>query len=122
MPTGIPCANDSHAATQKRDLFHDQRNCRAVPAHDAIARATSTRPEVFLLDIGLPDMDGYEVAARLRPILKSTQLIALTGYGQADDIRQASAAGFDAHVIKPVDFAALVRILSAFEARDLRPS
>ena len=88
-------------------------------AQDAIARATSTRPEVILLDIGLPDMDGYAVATRLRPILRSTQLIALTGYGQADDIRQARAAGFDAHVIKPVDFAALARILSTFEAGDL---
>ena len=90
-------------------------------AQDAIARASSTQPEVILLDIGLPDMNGYEVAACLRPILKSTQLIALTGYGQAGDIRQASAAGFDAHVIKPVDFAALAQILSTFDPVGRKP-
>jgi signal transduction histidine kinase/ActR/RegA family two-component response regulator len=116
--------DNADAADSLADLLKlDGHSTEVVyTARDAIARATSTRPQVILLDIGLPDMDGYEVAARLRPILQSTQLIALTGYGQADDIRQASAAGFDAHVIKPVDFATLARILSAFEARDIRPS
>jgi CheY-like chemotaxis protein len=84
-------------------------------AGDAIERATATRPEVVLLDVGLPDMSGYEVAARLRPILKSTQIIALTGYGQAEDVRRAGAMGFDAHVIKPVDLERLARIISAFD-------
>jgi two-component system, chemotaxis family, CheB/CheR fusion protein len=68
-----------------------------------------------LLDIGLPRMDGYEVAKRLRHSLvrKGTKLIALTGYGQAEDRERAHAAGFDAHFVKPVDLVALTKLLSA---------
>jgi hypothetical protein len=62
-------------------------------------------------------MTGFEVASRLRSILKSTQLVAVTGYGQSEDVRRASNAGFDAHVIKPVDFEHLARIIAAFDPR-----
>ena len=82
---------------------------------DALACAFRQRPDVILLDIGLPDMSGYEVAARIRPELNSVQLIALTGYGQSEDIRRASEAGFHAHVIKPVDFEDLQRIIEGAE-------
>jgi CheY-like chemotaxis protein len=60
---------------------------------------------VAVVDIGLPEMDGYEVARKLRASesLKAIKLIALTGYGQADDARRAYEAGFDLHVVKPVD-------------------
>lgn len=81
---------------------------------DALACAFAQPPDVVLLDIGLPDMNGYEVASRIRPGLSSVQLIALTGYGQSEDIRRAQAAGFHAHVIKPVDFDALQRIIEKF--------
>ena len=59
-------------------------------------------------------MDGYEVARRLRhsPLRKRTTLIALTGYGQQEDRERAQAAGFDAHLVKPVDLAALTRLLA----------
>jgi len=67
-----------------------------------------------LLDIGLPDMNGYEVAARMRPKIGPAQLIALTGYGQTEDVRRATEAGFDAHIIKPVDFDDLERIIAEF--------
>jgi CheY-like chemotaxis protein len=73
-------------------------------------------PDVALVDIGLPEVDGYEVARRLRamgPGPGRPYLIALTGYGQPDDIKRARDAGFDAHLLKPVDPDALARVLSA---------
>jgi CheY-like chemotaxis protein len=70
-----------------------------------LAAALEHRPDVAVVDIGLPEMDGYEVARKLRASesLKSIKLIALTGYGQADDARRAYQAGFDLHVVKPID-------------------
>jgi two-component system CheB/CheR fusion protein len=71
--------------------------------------------DVALIDIGLPDVDGYDVARRIRATEhgKSAYLIALTGYGQAEDRRRAAEAGFDAHLVKPVDPEALVSLLAA---------
>lgn len=109
--------NQDAADTLAEVLDLDGHSIEVVyTAHDAIERATATLPEVILLDVGLPDMSGYEVASRLRPILKTAQIIALTGYGQAEDVRKAGAAGFDAHVIKPVDFERLALIISTFDA------
>jgi PAS domain S-box-containing protein len=81
---------------------------------DALSRALARPADVILLDIGLPDMNGYEVAARIRPKIGPAQLIALTGYGQNEDVRRATEAGFDAHLIKPVDFDQLERIIAEF--------
>jgi len=73
---------------------------------DAIAAATQFHPEIVFLDIGLPDITGYEVATRMRrlPGLASVRLIALTGYGQEKDKQDAKAAGFDHHFVKPINF------------------
>lgn len=76
-------------------------------AHDgpaAVAAAIRFRPRVVLLDIGLPGMDGYAVAATLRHLrdLEPLTIVALTGYGQSHDPDRARAAGRDAHVVKPV--------------------
>jgi len=79
-----------------------------------LSRALARPADVILLDIGLPDMNGYEVAARIRPKIGPAQLIALTGYGQNEDVRRATEAGFDAHLIKPVDFDQLERIIAEF--------
>ena len=81
---------------------------------DALSCALAWPADVILLDIGLPDMNGYEVAARMRPKIGPAQLIALTGYGQTEDVRRATEAGFDAHLIKPVDFDELGRIIAEF--------
>jgi CheY-like chemotaxis protein len=91
-------------------------------AHDgpsALAAARSTSPEVVLLDIGLPGMDGYEVARQLRldPDRTDTVLVALTGYGQSSDRHQTRVAGFDQHLIKPVDTGALRELLATIEPR-----
>jgi len=77
----------------------------AYEGEAALEIAAGYLPEVLLLDIGLPGLDGYEVARRLRgePRFRNTLLIALTGYGQADDRRRSRAAGFDAHLVKPVN-------------------
>jgi CheY-like chemotaxis protein len=84
-------------------------------ATEALSRAESFRPEVILLDIGLPEMDGYEVARRLRerPELAGIRIVALTGYGQSDDVRRAREVGFNDHLTKPVDFNELARALEA---------
>lgn len=83
-------------------------------SEDAIERAPTFCPEVVLLDIGLPTMDGYEVAKQLRsdPNFSAT-LIALTGYGQESDIRKATKAGFDHHLTKPAGLAEIEEILGA---------
>ncbi len=108
--------NQDAADTLAEFLSLDGHSIEVVyTARDAIARATASPPEVILLDVGLPDMSGYEVAAQLRPLLPATQIVALTGYGQSDDIRHASAVGFDAHVIKPVDFDRLAHILASYD-------
>jgi len=78
------------------------------------ARALRERPEVMLLDIGLPDIDGHELARRLRaaPETMNAVLVALTGYGQSDDRDRARAAGFNRHLVKPADLSELLRILT----------
>jgi CheY-like chemotaxis protein len=80
----------------------------------ALERATTFRPAVMLLDIGLPGMDGYELARRLRatPELIGLRLVALTGYGRAEDQQRTQAAGFDDHLVKPVDFPTLGRVIT----------
>ncbi|HEX2546325.1 MAG TPA: ATP-binding protein, partial [Ramlibacter sp.] len=91
-------------------------------AHDGMSgvrAALEQRPEVVLLDIGLPDIDGYEVARRLRaePTLRGCVLVALTGYGQPADRAQGAAAGFDEHFVKPVEIAALEAFLAKLPPR-----
>lgn len=82
--------------------------------HAAVSVAADFQPEVVLLDIGLPGIDGYEVASLLRqqPDLEETLLVALTGYGQAEDRRKAMSAGFDLHLTKPVNPDQLQRVLA----------
>jgi CheY-like chemotaxis protein len=78
-----------------------------------LARACATHPDAVLVDIALPDVDGYEVARGIRKELGSGPLlIALTGYGRPEDRRRASEAGFDAHVTKPATVEQIVRLLS----------
>ena len=77
----------------------------AYSAQDALDIAVEYRPDFVVLDIGLPEMDGYEVARRLRqlPQLKDVRLIAATGYGRDSDRQLSQEAGFDYHLVKPID-------------------
>jgi len=80
----------------------------AADGASALARFEEFQPEIVLLDIGLPDLDGYEVARRMRSLAgDDVQLVALTGFGQSEDKRRAAEAGFDQHWTKPVDPARL---------------
>ncbi|MCD2518677.1 response regulator [Massilia sp. G4R7] len=80
----------------------------------ALERARRERPRACVLDIGLPEMDGRELARRLRadPATAGAMLVAVTGYGQDSDRQQIMAAGFDHHLVKPVDLGQLERILA----------
>jgi PAS domain S-box-containing protein len=91
---------------------HQLRVCDTAAA--ALHAAQEQVPQVCILDIGLPDMIGYELAARLRalPGLGDALFIALTGYGQPADRAQSKAAGFDHHLVKPVDFRQLSLLLA----------
>ncbi|MCC2954610.1 PAS domain-containing protein [Massilia sp. IC2-477] len=93
--------------------------CVEFSAAAALERARQVMPQVCLLDIGLPGMDGKELARRLRqmPGLEDVRLAAMTGYGQPHDRRETEAAGFDAHFVKPVETDALAAWLATAEGR-----
>jgi len=94
---------------------HDVRT--AFDGPDALKVAAAFQPEAVLLDIGLPGMDGYEVAKQMRalPGLQKALMIAVTGYGQADDRARSKAAGFDHHLVKPVDPEILSALLASLK-------
>jgi len=86
-------------------------------AHDglsALDRAPAFRPDAVFLDLGMPSLDGYEVARRLRkmPGFEKTVLAALTGWGQQEDRRRTAEAGFDHHLVKPVEPNDVERLLA----------
>jgi signal transduction histidine kinase/CheY-like chemotaxis protein len=83
----------------------------AVNGPEALAIAARFNPDVGVLDIGLPGMDGYELARRLRLTHPRIRLIALTGYGQTSDLEAAAAAGFDTHFAKPITTLALLELI-----------
>lgn len=90
-------------------------------AHDgleAVEVAERFHPELVLLDIGLPKLNGYEVARHIRqqPWGRNVILAALTGWGQDEDRRRSQEAGFNFHIVKPVDLAALERLLAGLQA------
>jgi two-component system CheB/CheR fusion protein len=89
----------------------------AYDGHTALEAAAKYHPEAVFLDIGLPGMDGYEIAERLRELPESgrTILVAITGYGQDEDRRRSREAGFDHHLVKPVAPETLHRLLDALE-------
>jgi CheY-like chemotaxis protein len=84
---------------------------------EGVARAETFRPQIVLCDIGLPDIDGLEVARRMRSRawFGDTRLIALTGYGQPEDIGHALDAGFEAHLTKPINLDQLLALLGAHD-------
>jgi PAS domain S-box-containing protein len=79
--------------------------------YKVLAAVQSLQPQVVLLDIGLPGLNGYEVAQRLREVGSPARLVALTGYGQPEDRERARRAGFHEHLVKPLDLDALARVL-----------
>lgn len=84
----------------------------AFTSADAIALVPGFDFQVAILDLGLPEMDGYELARRLRVDAEGRRLVALSGYGQPNDLAKSRDAGFDRHLVKPVDLARLLRTIS----------
>jgi CheY-like chemotaxis protein len=97
---------------------HQVRMAHTGP--EALQVAAEFRPDVIVLDIGLPGINGYEVARRLRqePAQANVLLIAMTGYGQEDDRRRSSEVGFDHHLVKPVDPEVLANLVAEHRSRD----
>jgi CheY-like chemotaxis protein len=86
----------------------------AADGAEGVRKAVAWRPEVAVVDIGLPKVDGYEVARRLRAALHGrVRLIALSGYGTPEDRAEALASGFDVHLTKPADPEVLCRLVAA---------
>jgi CheY-like chemotaxis protein len=117
----IMVVDDNVDAAESLAMMLELDGHSVIRAHDgrtAIALASNERPSVMLLDIGLPDIDGYELARRLRalPEVDNALLIAVTGYGQAEDRRRAEDAGFDRYLIKPVEFESLRSMLQTDRA------
>ncbi len=108
--------DDNRDAAESLAMLLDVVGMETQIAHDgpsALAVMQTFRPSTVLLDVGMPGMDGHEVARRIRqqPEFGAVQLIALTGWGQPDDRRRSRDAGFDHHLVKPVDMDALQSLL-----------
>jgi len=102
----ILIVDDNADAADSLALLLQLEGHTARPVYGSLAALESAGvfdPQVVLLDIGLPGMDGYEVARRMRARGSKAQIVALTGYGQRDDQTRSRDAGFDAHLVKPVD-------------------
>jgi signal transduction histidine kinase/CheY-like chemotaxis protein len=117
---------DNPDAAESLRMILELLGHRVSVAHDgkaALAAVRGETPDVMLVDIGLPGMDGYEVAKAVRrdETLRRIALVALTGYGQAEDKAEATQAGFDRHLVKPVDAATLGELVTRL-ARDGRRS
>ena len=113
----IMVVDDNVDAAMMLSLLLDASGYEVMVEHDstkALAMASARRPDIGILDIGLPDMDGNELARRLKAGAATSHmvLIAVTGYGQESDRAKAMAAGFDHYLVKPVDTARLMDILN----------
>ena len=124
-PLRIMIVDDNiDAAESLAVLLEAQGHALRVEAHPvpALAHAHLDPPDVFILDIGLPEMDGYELARRLRadPATSSALFIALTGYGQAHDRILSKSSGFEHHFVKPMDIERLGQVLGAVRPAGVR--
>ncbi len=110
--------DDNKDAAESMSMLFELWGHEVMCAYDgraALAEAARYRPDAVFLDIGLPGMDGYEIAERLRELPESADsvLVAITGYGQDEDRRRSRAAGFDHHLVKPVAPETLQRLLES---------
>jgi CheY-like chemotaxis protein len=116
-PLRIMVVDDNVDAASLMSMLLEATGHQIEVQHDArtaLERSAADPPQVFLLDIGLPEIDGIELARRLRaqPGTADAVLIAITGYGQAEDRARTAAAGFSHHLTKPVDIDELYAILA----------
>ena len=118
----IPVVDDNEDAAQMLGMLLLKSGHEVLTVHDGPSTLTAAQdfcPNVVLLDIGLPGMDGFEVARKMREqeIFKGVTLVAMTGYGQDSDRQRSRDAGFDHHLVKPPDFNKLQQILAAVSVK-----
>jgi CheY-like chemotaxis protein len=123
----ILVADDNEDAAESLALMLRCLGHEVFTAHDgeaAVALAASVAPDVALLDVGMPRLSGHEAARRIRAALggRSVMLVAVTGWGQAEDRKRSSAAGFDHHLVKPVDLAMLQQVIETAPPAQARPA
>jgi CheY-like chemotaxis protein len=118
----IVVVEDQNDAREALEMLLDIEGHEVLSAHDGktgLELILEHRPQIALLDIGLPDIDGYAVAAAARERLgRSIQLVAMSGYGQPEDVRRSEKAGFDRHLTKPVDPRRLAAALEDIRSAD----
>jgi CheY-like chemotaxis protein len=115
-------ADDNHDAAVSLSMLLQAMGHDTRVVHDgieALEEAELFRPDVVLLDIGMPRLDGYETARRIasRPWATATRIVAVTGWGQEADRQRAKEAGFHLHLVKPVDLDALREVIGSEEPR-----
>jgi signal transduction histidine kinase/ActR/RegA family two-component response regulator len=121
----ILIADDNKDSVESLSVLLAASGCQVDTAYngaEALECARNLRPDVALLDIDMPLLDGYEVARRIREHGSRMVLIALTGWSQQEDHHRSAEAGFDHHLAKPLDLAALRAILSSWKARETMPA
>jgi len=115
VPRRVLVVDDNSESAECLAILLRMRGHVVATAHDgveAIDRAATFQPAVVLLDLGLPGLNGYHAARRIRMGQSGVKIVAVTGWGQAEDRRRSAAAGFDAHLVKPVEFAELIQLLA----------
>ena len=119
-PLRILVIDDNRDAAASLAMLLETMGAEVCVAHDGargLIEYQKFRPLVVLLDIGMPGMDGYEVARRLRSLQEQPRacIVALTGWGQDEDRRRVREAGFDHHLVKPADIDALQTLIAAIQ-------
>jgi len=111
--------DDNRDAVESLSMLLNLAGQTVASAHDgreALEQFAAFDPDIVVLDIGLPVLNGYEVARQMRQLAKRrVMLVALTGWGQDDDRRRSRDAGFDYHLVKPVEFDSLKSLLASLE-------
>ncbi len=116
----ILVVDDSMDATEMLSLILEHKGYESERAHsgtDALTFYETFRPDVVLLDIGLPDLDGYTVATRMREINPGPMLVAVTGFGDDQTVAAVKRCGFSHHLLKPINWDALDEVLARVAQR-----
>jgi CheY-like chemotaxis protein len=123
IPRRVLIVDDNRDSADSLAMLFEITGNKAFLAYDgveALEAIEKHRPEVVLLDIGLPKLDGHEVCRRIREKAwgRDIVIIALTGWGQEDDRRKSEQAGFNGHLVKPVDYDRLLSLLAELTKKD----
>jgi len=115
VPRRVLVVDDNNDSAESLAIQLRMMGHVVATAHDgveAIDRAATFQPGVVLLDLGLPGLNGYQAMRRIRAGRTGVMIVALTGWGNPEDLRRSAAAGFDAHLVKPVALAEVIKVLA----------